>query len=84
MQYESERIEYKSQMIDDIPVFATGEAMVVVICHQHTGVAIIVEGAASHSVSANIQAEVFRCHPWCDRGFDSFKNCHRHFSFQFF
>lgn len=32
---------------------------------------------------ADLRSLVLRRHPRRDRGFDSFKNCHRHFSFRF-
>ena len=33
---------------------------------------------------ADLRSLVLRRHPRRDRGFDVFKNCHRHFSFRFF
>ena len=42
-----------------------------------------VEWTADHPVSADAQPVVLRRHPRFDRGFDGFKNCHRHFSFRF-
>ena len=57
--------------------------MKMVVVELHARMSVVMEWAADHPVAADAQPEVFRRHPRRDRGFDGFKNCHRHFSFRF-
>ena len=67
-----------------ITVRLTPEAMVMILIQLHARVPVIMKGTADHPVSADTQPEMFRRHSRRDRCFHGFKNCHRHFSFQYF